>query len=131
MISEFADGGSLREHLVSYFDELTWKDKYKSGLDITNGLRYLHSQDIIHKDLYDDNFALHHGLLQYNFTVLIPILLLIQSSSNVLIHLRVAKITDFGLSTVLTQIMSKSRGRGNPAYRDPLSLKGVEYYSGK
>jgi len=51
MIFELADGGSLREHLNNHFDDLTWKDKYKLGLEITNGLEYLHGLDIIHKDL--------------------------------------------------------------------------------
>ena len=51
MISELADGGNLREHLEKHFNDLTWKDKYKLGLEITNGLKYLHELDIIHKDL--------------------------------------------------------------------------------
>jgi len=51
MIFELADGGSLRKHLEMHFKDLTWKDKYKLGLEITNGLRYLHDLDIIHKDL--------------------------------------------------------------------------------
>jgi len=51
MIFELADGGSLREHLGEHFDDLTWKDKYKLGLEITNGLKYLHELGIIHKDL--------------------------------------------------------------------------------
>ena len=51
MIFELADGGSLREHLKNHFDDLTWKYKYKLGLGITNGLKYLHKLGIIHKDL--------------------------------------------------------------------------------
>ena len=51
MIFELADGGSLRKHLEKHFKDLTWKDKYKLGLEITNGLKYLHDLDIIHKDL--------------------------------------------------------------------------------
>ena len=51
MIFELADGGTLREHLEKRFEDLTWKDKYKLGLDITNGLKHLHELDIIHKDL--------------------------------------------------------------------------------
>ena len=51
MIFELADGGSLRKHLEKYFKHLTWKDKCKLGLEITNGLKYLHDLDIIHKDL--------------------------------------------------------------------------------
>ena len=51
MIFELADGGSLRKHLETHFEYLTWKDKYKLGLEITNGLKYLHELGIIHKDL--------------------------------------------------------------------------------
>ena len=51
MIFELADGGNLREHLNRHFDDLTWNDKYKLGLEITNGLKYLHKLDIVHKDL--------------------------------------------------------------------------------
>ena len=51
MIFELADGGSLREHLERHFNDLTWKDKYKLGLEITSGLKHLHNLDIIHKDL--------------------------------------------------------------------------------
>ena len=51
MILELADGGTLRKYLKEHFHSLTWKDKYKLALDIVNGLRYLHSLGIIHKDL--------------------------------------------------------------------------------
>ena len=51
MMFELADGGSLREYLRKHFKSLTWKDKYKLGLEVTNGLKHLHNLDIIHKDL--------------------------------------------------------------------------------
>ena len=51
MIFELADGGTLRQHLAKHFKDLTWKDKYKLGLDVTNGLKHLHELGIIHKDL--------------------------------------------------------------------------------
>ena len=51
MMFELADGGTLREYLRKHFKNLTWKDKYKLGLEVTNGLRHLHDLDIIHKDL--------------------------------------------------------------------------------
>ena len=51
MIFELADGGTLRNYLRKKFNELTWKDKYNLGLGITNGLKYLHELNIIHKDL--------------------------------------------------------------------------------
>ena len=51
MVLEFADGGDLCAHLKSHFADLTWKEKYKLGLDIANGLGYLHVLNIVHKDL--------------------------------------------------------------------------------
>src|SRR6185369_11493969 len=51
MVFEFAYDGTLRTYLSKNFDNLTWKSKYKLGLDIANGLKYLHALEIIHKDL--------------------------------------------------------------------------------
>ena len=51
MVFEYADGGTLCEHLREYFHELQWKDKYKLALGITDGLLYLHKLKTIHKDL--------------------------------------------------------------------------------
>jgi len=51
MILEYADGGNLNAYLKKHFTSLTWKEKYNLGLSITSGLGYLHSLDIIHKDL--------------------------------------------------------------------------------
>ena len=48
---ELADGGSLHEYLRKHFKSLTWKDKYKLGLEVTNGLKHLHDLDIVHKNL--------------------------------------------------------------------------------
>ena len=58
MIFEFASGGTLRNHLMQHFHSLTWEDKYKLGLEITNGLRYMHELDIIHKDLVSGDYTL-------------------------------------------------------------------------
>ena len=51
MVFEYAEGGCLREYLGHCFNDLTWENKYKLGLDITNGLKYLHALKIVHKDL--------------------------------------------------------------------------------
>ena len=51
MIFELADDGTLWQHLVKRFTGLTWKDKYKLGLEIVNGLKYLHELGIVHKNL--------------------------------------------------------------------------------
>jgi serine/threonine protein kinase len=51
MVLEFADEGTLRKYLAQRFTDLLWNDKCKLGLDIANGLKYLHALDIVHKDL--------------------------------------------------------------------------------
>ncbi|CAG8563645.1 5286_t:CDS:2 [Paraglomus occultum] len=53
------------------------------------------------------------------------------SSSNVLIQEGVAKITDFGLSSVLKQRATKSKGAGCMVYLDPLSFMDTTYRRGK
>ena len=58
MVFEFANGGTLRKHLSQHFHSLTWEDKYKLSLEITNGLRYMHELDIIHKDLVIYDYTL-------------------------------------------------------------------------
>src|SRR5581483_9290285 len=54
-----------------------------------------------------------------------------QSSANILLQEGITKITDFGLSNTLKQIMSTSKGEGNMAYIDPLSFKDKSYKHGK
>ena len=51
MVFEYADGGTLFEHLQRYFPKLTWENKYKLALGISDGLLYLHKLEIVHKDL--------------------------------------------------------------------------------
>ena len=56
MVSEFAEGGTLRKHLNCHFHNLTRKDKFKLGLEITSGLKHLHDLDVIHRDLVIHDF---------------------------------------------------------------------------
>ena len=54
MVLEYANEGNLREYYSrnkERFDSLQWKDKIQMALDITCGLKCLHSNDIIHRDL--------------------------------------------------------------------------------
>ena len=48
---KYADGGSLRSYLSDPSVELDWPTKCKLGINIINGLRYLHERRILHKDL--------------------------------------------------------------------------------
>src|SRR6185312_5054644 len=55
----------------------------------------------------------------------------VQSSTNVLIQGGIAKITDFGLSGILKQTNSTSRGEGSTAYIDPVTFENESYKRGK
>ena len=51
LIFEFAENETLHMYLMDHFDELTWNDKYNLGLNVTEGLKYLHKCNIVHRDL--------------------------------------------------------------------------------
>ena len=48
---QFADGGDLRNYLKNNFKNLTWKDKEKTAFQIVDGLNYLHTEGVLHRDL--------------------------------------------------------------------------------
>jgi serine/threonine protein kinase len=50
-VLEYANKGNLRIYLKENFISLKWKDKIQMALDITSGLKFLHSKEIIHRDL--------------------------------------------------------------------------------
>jgi serine/threonine protein kinase len=51
MVLQYANQSNLREFLKNDFDSLHWKDKFQMALDITLGLKFLHSKNIIHGNL--------------------------------------------------------------------------------
>ena len=51
MVLQYANQGNLREYLGNYSDSLQWDDKIQMASDITCGLKFLHSREIIHRDL--------------------------------------------------------------------------------
>jgi serine/threonine protein kinase len=51
MVLEYANEGNLRDYLTKKFESLEWEKKFQMALDITCGLKCLHSREIIHRDL--------------------------------------------------------------------------------
>ncbi|RGB36405.1 kinase-like domain-containing protein, partial [Rhizophagus diaphanus] len=103
LVLEYANEGSLSDYLKKRCNSLEWNDKIQMALDITRGLRFLHSKKIIHRDLH---------------------------SKNILVNNRKLLIADLGLSKKLEEVMtSNSLGneKGVVAYTEPQCLKNIKY----
>ncbi|RIA96286.1 kinase-like domain-containing protein, partial [Glomus cerebriforme] len=94
MVLEYANDGNLREYLKKNFTFLKWEDKIQMALDITGGLKCLHNEEIIHRDLHSKNILVNNGKLL---------------------------IADLGLSKKLAEISSNSAPNkwGMIEYTDP------------
>ncbi|PKY25631.1 kinase-like protein, partial [Rhizophagus irregularis] len=76
------------------------------ALDITNGLKFLHSKEIIHRDLHSKNILVNNGKLL---------------------------IADFGLSKKLAEVTTSSMGNkmGMYEYIEPQCIKNIKYKKDK
>ena len=51
MILQLANNGDLREYLKINFSKLGWTDRLRMAREILDCLKFLHKNDIIHRDL--------------------------------------------------------------------------------
>ncbi|RIB03333.1 kinase-like domain-containing protein [Gigaspora rosea] len=99
LVMEYAKGGTLRQYVKKPI--FTCLDKMKLASQIVEGMVYLHSINIIHRDLHSKNILIHYGDV---------------------------KIADFGLSKSLNSIASINNNiRGMIPYIDPQKLRNDEY----
>ncbi|CAB4378635.1 unnamed protein product [Rhizophagus irregularis] len=105
LVLEYANEGNLRDYLKKSFISLKWNDKIQMALDITNGLKFLHSKEIIHKNLHSHNILVNNGKLL---------------------------IADFGLSK-LTEFVPNSMGKGcgMVEYIEPQCFNNIKYKKDK
>ncbi|CAG8568483.1 6368_t:CDS:2, partial [Cetraspora pellucida] len=61
LIMEYANNGNLRKFLKKNYHLLNWHQILELAYQITKGLCYLHSEEIIHRDLNDRNIVIHDG----------------------------------------------------------------------
>ncbi|UZO10568.1 uncharacterized protein OCT59_002148 [Rhizophagus irregularis] len=101
LIMQYADSGNLRQYLKQKFLELTWDDKIKLAYQITEGIKYLQGENILHRDLHSGNIVIHRGE---------------------------AKIIDLGIAkTTETQADLYSGVFGSIPYIDPKRLENYLY----
>ncbi len=96
IVSEYADGGSLHDRLKRE-TKLDLKESVEMAIGILNGLEFLHSRKIIHRDIKPQNI-----LLQGN----------------------TPRLADFGISRAMNTTMISSTIIGTDAYMSPESFDG-------
>lgn len=108
IVMEYANKGSLHDYLQSQNGNLVPQmDVIKMFTQIVQGLHYIHSQKILHRDLKTHNiFVIHNPEV-----LLLPIL----------------KIGDFGISKVLMSQSKASTVLGTPSYLSPELCQGQMY----
>ncbi|RHZ79893.1 hypothetical protein Glove_140g59 [Diversispora epigaea] len=57
LVLQYAKDGNLRTYLRNNFKSLDWKIKINMAKDITSGLRCIHKENIVHKDLAIDKIT--------------------------------------------------------------------------
>jgi formylglycine-generating enzyme required for sulfatase activity len=98
IVSEFAAGGSLKDWLRQNGGKAPSEEKALEMMrGILRGIEHLHSRNVIHRDLKPDNI-----LLQGDFP----------------------RITDFGISRIVSSGSMSTKAMGSPAYMSPESFSG-------
>jgi len=109
LIMEYAAGGSLWSLLKDKTKNISWKQRCQIGLDVAEGMSYLHDREIVHGDLKSDNILLDNEL-----------------------H---AKITDFGTSALKSENSTHGTWGGTLSWAAPETFitlensKAVDVYS--
>lgn len=82
-VSEYIQGGTLRETIVKMDEKFPWNIRVGYAKDIAAGMAYLHSMNVIHRDLNS-----HNCLVRENQSVV---------------------VADFGLARLVTEERNRSR----------------------
>lgn len=112
LLTEYISGGTLKELVHDTTNSLSWEKRLNLAKDISSGMTYLHSMDIIHRDLNSQNC-----LVKHDDTVV---------------------VADFGLARIISSNRKITNGKkrdrrerytvvGNPYWMAPEMMKGKKY----
>ena len=100
IVMEFCEGGDLNDYIIK--NEPKLKERFNLMTDMARGVLYLHSQNIVHRDLKHENVLLTNTGQRY-----------------------ICKITDFGLSRIMEHKYDMfSTHCGSPPYFAPEVIEG-------
>lgn len=98
IVSEFADGGSLKDWLKRCGGKAPTHEKaLEMVIGVLRGIEHLHSRSVVHRDLKPDN-------------------ILLQGDSP--------RITDFGISRIISENTAATNAGGSPLYMSPEAFLG-------
>ncbi|CAG8746735.1 12216_t:CDS:2, partial [Cetraspora pellucida] len=64
LVLEYAANGTLKTYLCVNFYVLNWNDKLHIAKQLAEGIKFLHSHDIIHRDLHSENVLIHNKIVK-------------------------------------------------------------------
>jgi serine/threonine protein kinase len=119
LVTEWVNEGDLFEYLQKN-KSTSMKQRVKMAIDICNGLRWLHSKNVIHRDLKTSN------LLVSLSSPFLSLFFLCSNSHNENISKitsnLVVKIADFGLAKLVRSSKTTTNAKGTPAFMAPEAI---------
>ncbi|XP_054481528.1 LIM domain kinase 1-like [Anoplopoma fimbria] len=125
-VSEYIQGGTLRETIIKMDDDFPWSIRVSYAKDIAAGMAYLHSMNVIHRDLNSYNC-----LIRENQSVVVAdfgLARLVLKEKN---QSRVSSMVQPGKGT-LSELRRPDRRKrytvvGNPYWMAPEMIRGKSY----
>jgi serine/threonine protein kinase len=64
LVIGYAEGGTLHNYLKEKFTSLNWQDKYRLALQLSDAIKCLHGNEIVHKDLHSNSILIQQNSIK-------------------------------------------------------------------